>query len=374
MNKINKLIMIPLTSAILFIGCNDIKSTKKDNIEITDESKILELLPSEFFENGYSRSGYLEGDAAIFFTKEALNVTYLINGQQILEKGIPLNIRLTENTKGQKILKGDWDNTTAGDGIFILYLETNKIIIQVEGKNGATWWYKAEKKVDDKLYGKLYKLFNKQGSEVSNSVDYNTSEVNLTESPSVDSKKAIILTEKSYFYENPNLDNKRKSFLVEGDSIIITNEENGFLYATFTNSKGKTTSGWINKNDTKIIENTNNSIIEKKFIGKWSNDNSELFYISFGHVEITNKTITYYSGEFAEYLNFKIEGDKILLFYNGIEGSLKWNSDKTEDAKPKCKSQIGYIVKENNTIVMYIQNDICGKLPNGKHILKKHVE
>jgi uncharacterized protein (TIGR02145 family) len=114
--------------------------------------------------------------------------------------------------------------------------------------------------------------------------------------------------------------------------------------------------------------------IESKYIGKWSNDNTELFYISFGHIEITNKTITYYSGEFAEYLNFKIEGDKILLFYNGIEGSLNWNSNKTEDAKPKCKTQIGYLTKEGNSIVLYIQNDVCGKLPNGKHILVKHKE
>lgn len=114
--------------------------------------------------------------------------------------------------------------------------------------------------------------------------------------------------------------------------------------------------------------------IETKYIGDWSNDNPDLFYIKMGHIEITNNTITYYSGEFAEYLNFKIEGDKILLFYNGMEGSLKWNSNKKEDAKPKCKTQIGYLTKEGDTIVLQIQNDVCGRLPNGKHILKKHVE
>ena len=113
--------------------------------------------------------------------------------------------------------------------------------------------------------------------------------------------------------------------------------------------------------------------IETKYIGKWSNDNKELFYISFGHVEITPNSITYYSGEFGEYLNYKIEQNKILLFYNGMEGALRWNSKKKEDAKPKCKTQIGYITKENNSIVIYIQNDVCGRLPNGKHILRKHV-
>ena len=114
--------------------------------------------------------------------------------------------------------------------------------------------------------------------------------------------------------------------------------------------------------------------IESKYIGNWSNDNPDLFYISIWHIEITNKTITYYSGEFAEYLNFKIEGDKILLFYNGIEGAQRWNSNKKEDAKPKCKTQIGYITKEGDSIVLNIQNDVCGQLPNGKHILGKQTE
>ena len=122
----------------------------------------------------------------------------------------------------------------------------------------------------------------------------------------------------------------------------------------------------------KVAPKTNQ--IEAKYIGKWSNDDTAIFYIPMAHIEITKTSITYYSGEFAEYLNFKIEGDKILLFYNGMEGSLKWNSNRKEDAKPKCKTQIGYITKVNNTVQLNIQNDVCGRLPNGKHILKKHVE
>ena len=246
--------MVILSASIMLSSCKDAKYEAKEEIEVTDESKILNLLPSEFFENGYSRSGYLEGDAAIYFTKDALNVTYLINGQEIMEKGSPLNIKLTENINGQKILKGDWDNMTAGDGIFILYLEKNKIIIQVEGKNGASWWYKAEKKIDEKLYEKLNQLFNKEEKELNSTSDDKTSEINLSESPSQESNEAIVITNKTYFYETPNFENKRKAFLVEGDSIDFTNEENGFLYASFTNSNGKTTSGWIAKNDVQYIE------------------------------------------------------------------------------------------------------------------------
>jgi hypothetical protein len=122
----------------------------------------------------------------------------------------------------------------------------------------------------------------------------------------------------------------------------------------------------------KVASKTNQ--IEVKYIGKWSNDDTLIFYNMMSHFEITKTSITYYSGEFAEYLNFKIDGDKILLFYNGMEGSLRWNSNKKEDAKPRCKTQIGYITKINNTIQLTIQNDVCGRLPNGKHILNKYVE
>lgn len=114
--------------------------------------------------------------------------------------------------------------------------------------------------------------------------------------------------------------------------------------------------------------------IESKYIGNWSNDNLDLFYIKMGHIEITNNTITYYSGEFAEYLNYKIDQNKILLFYNGIEGAQRWNSNPKEDAKPKCKTQIGYITKEGDSIVLNIENDVCGQLPNGKHVLGKQPE
>jgi hypothetical protein len=168
------LIIITLILLLFNLACKkgDINVKSSDQVANTVESKILNLLPSEYFEHGYSQSGFLDGDAEIFFTKDALNVAYLINGQQILEKGIPKNIILTENRAGKKILRGEWDNLTAGDGIFIVYLDKGNVVVQIEGQNGATWWYKAEKKVDKKLYKKLSQLFygneNYQEEEVMN--------------------------------------------------------------------------------------------------------------------------------------------------------------------------------------------------------------
>ena len=77
----------------------------------------------------------------------------------------------------------------------------------------------------------------------------NSSEINSPEASTQDYNKAVVVITKTYFYETPSYEKKRKAFLVEGDTIDITNEENGFLYASFTNSNGKTTSGWIAKND-----------------------------------------------------------------------------------------------------------------------------
>lgn len=147
---------------LIIQSCKNAESGNQSEIPASNkiEFEILSLLPSEYFEKGYSRAGYLEGDAQIFFTKDALNVSYLINGQSIMEKGTPLNIILTENNARKKILKGEWDNHTAGDGIFIVYLDKGNVCVQIEGQNGANWWYKAETKVSIKLYEKLKKLFN----------------------------------------------------------------------------------------------------------------------------------------------------------------------------------------------------------------------
>lgn len=71
---------------------------------------------------------------------------------------------------------------------------------------------------------------------------------------SLDTYKAIIIVTKTYFYETASFENKRKAFLIEGDNIFFTNEENGFVYVSFTNSKGKITSGWISKNDLEVVE------------------------------------------------------------------------------------------------------------------------
>lgn len=95
--------------------------------------------------------------------------------------------------------------------------------------------------------------YEEENEDNSTNVD-DSSEINSPETNPRDYHKAIIVISKTYFYETPSYEMKRKAFLIEGDSIEFTNEENGFLNATFTNSSGKSTSGWISKNDVEFVE------------------------------------------------------------------------------------------------------------------------
>lgn len=54
---------------------------------------------------------------------------------------------------------------------------------------------------------------------------------------------------KAYFFNSPDYNSKRKAYLYKGDKIYITSSQGNFLYGSFTNPKGVTSSGWLLKND-----------------------------------------------------------------------------------------------------------------------------
>lgn len=111
-----------------------------------------------------------------------------------------------------------------------------------------------EEVVNTYLQNSKYGNESYEEENIENSTEINSSEINSSETTSQENYKAIVVTAKTYFYETPSYEKKRKAFLVEGDTIDITNEENGFLYASFTNSNGKTTTGWIAKSDVEFFE------------------------------------------------------------------------------------------------------------------------
>ena len=61
----------------------------------------------------------------------------------------------------------------------------------------------------------------------------------------------IVNTDKAYFYSQPNFSYKKRAYLVYGDLITALDNQNGFIYINFENSKGTKTSGWILKSDLK---------------------------------------------------------------------------------------------------------------------------
>lgn len=61
----------------------------------------------------------------------------------------------------------------------------------------------------------------------------------------VEKKQDVIVADKAYFYLTPDLSSIKKTYLIKGDKFTYTNSDNEFVNATFTNSKGVTTNGWI---------------------------------------------------------------------------------------------------------------------------------
>ena len=61
----------------------------------------------------------------------------------------------------------------------------------------------------------------------------------------VEKKQDVIVADKAYFYLTPDLSSIKKTYLIKGDKFTYNNSENEFVNATFTNSKGVTTNGWI---------------------------------------------------------------------------------------------------------------------------------
>ena len=65
-----------------------------------------------------------------------------------------------------------------------------------------------------------------------------------------DVSRVSVVPKKAFFYDKPDFNTKRKSFLVQYDYATIIRTRNGFGYIEFYNYNNyKTTSGWISLKD-----------------------------------------------------------------------------------------------------------------------------
>ena len=63
--------------------------------------------------------------------------------------------------------------------------------------------------------------------------------------------KSYTVISKAYFYSSPNIGNPIGKYLTSSGGGVLASlkEENGFVYVNYINSKGRSTKGWLNKND-----------------------------------------------------------------------------------------------------------------------------
>ncbi|WP_121357159.1 protein kinase domain-containing protein [Flavisolibacter nicotianae] len=58
-----------------------------------------------------------------------------------------------------------------------------------------------------------------------------------------------VSADKTYFHNEPDASTKRNAFLSKGDPITAYEDQNGFVYTEFTNSRGQTSKGWLRKDN-----------------------------------------------------------------------------------------------------------------------------
>jgi len=95
-----------------------------------------------------------------------------------------------------------------------------------------------------------------------NNIDTVQPKNNLVESTDITSKsdeiflngEAIAIYEKVYFYKKADLSTKRKVFIVKGQTVLYDKISGSFMYGTYTNEQGNTTSGWLFKTDFNLLK------------------------------------------------------------------------------------------------------------------------
>jgi serine/threonine-protein kinase len=61
--------------------------------------------------------------------------------------------------------------------------------------------------------------------------------------------KYRVNSDKTFFHNEPDASTRRNAFLSKGDPITAFDDQNGFVYTEFTNSRGQTSKGWLRKDD-----------------------------------------------------------------------------------------------------------------------------
>jgi hypothetical protein len=67
-------------------------------------------------------------------------------------------------------------------------------------------------------------------------------------------KEATIISDRAFFYKEPNVLTKRKAYMIKGQAVNYEKVSGDFFYGFFINTQGDKTEGWMLKSDVNNIE------------------------------------------------------------------------------------------------------------------------
>lgn len=79
--------------------------------------------------------------------------------------------------------------------------------------------------------------------EVNENNNFNSNSSNIKLEPEFINKDFIVTQNNLYFYRNPDLSTRRKSYVINGDIVTSIKQVDNFMYVVYTNSKNITTKG-----------------------------------------------------------------------------------------------------------------------------------
>lgn len=97
--------------------------------------------------------------------------------------------------------------------------------------------------------GAFYVYSNRKGDEPE------PTPIKQTEKPKASIGQFKVLASRAYFHNDADPDTRRTAYMVPSNEVVTgLDEKNGFIYSEFTNSKGKTSKGWLRRQDLITLE------------------------------------------------------------------------------------------------------------------------
>lgn len=229
--------------------------------------KCLEKKPEKRFANGMQLHEYISLNSTLSASKTELKGTSLealqLENQKLLEEKEQLQSILMQyqNAYGKK----EQEIETLRASLTTRDTELNTF------RNTSVYDAPARKGVSKIAFAILllltlglgafaaYTLLFKKENTTANNTQL-TSVDTTVKTPPVQNRQVIgqfkVAAEKAFFYNQSDESTRRGAYMVASDEATINalQEQNGFLYTEFTNTKGQTSRGWLRKQDLMTLE------------------------------------------------------------------------------------------------------------------------